>query len=301
MNFLIIANPVSGGRKGEKRLPEIERLLKNYNLNYDLKRTHYHRHAEKIIKNTDLSQYNGVALIGGDGTNFHVLNGLIKYHDNNNLPPVAVIPTGSGDSFALDLGIKNYVDGIKAIAENKVKLVDVLSFTSENDLFYCVNMVGTGFVTEVTKIAAKFKFLKSLSYLVGVLYQIINLKSHKVELKVNNETISGQKCFIEFCNSKYTGGKMLMAPQAKIDDGYFDIIIASKFSRYALLKAFPKIFKGTHIALNKVRTIKAKTARLTTQKIETMLPDGEIFGKTPTDINILPKKLGYFYLKEYIK
>ena len=296
MKLLIVANPVSGGKKGEKRLPEIEKLLNTHNLNYDLKKTQYHRHAEKIIKNTDIKKYDGVALIGGDGTNFQVLNGLIKYH-NNSIPPIAIIPTGSGDSFALDLGIRNDLDGIKAIVKNNIKSVDVLSFTSEDDLFYCVNMVGTGFVTEVTKIAVKFRFLKSFSYVVGVLYQIINLKFQKVELKVNNETISGEKCFIEFCNSKYTGGKMLMAPQAKIDDGYFDIIVASKFSRYALLKAFPKIFKGTHLALDEVRTIRAKTAQLTTQKIETLLPDGEIFGNTPTNINILPKKLNYFYLK----
>ena len=131
----------------------------------------------------------------------------------------------------------------------------------------------------------------------GVIYQMFNLKFHKVELKVNNETISGEKCFIEFCNSRYTGGKMLMAPQAKIDDGSFDIIVASKFSRFKLLKAFPKIFKGTHINLDEVRTIKAKKAQLFTKEAETMLPDGEIFGKTPTSINILPKKINYFYLK----
>ena len=117
MKFLIIANPVSGGKKGAKRLPENKKLLKKYKINYDLKKTQYHCHAEKIIKNTSLTQYDGVALIGGDGTNFHVLNGLIKNHDNYNLPPVAIIPTGSGDSFALDLGINNYIDGIKAIAE----------------------------------------------------------------------------------------------------------------------------------------------------------------------------------------
>lgn len=114
---------------------------------------------------------------------------------------------------------------------------------------------------------------------------------------MNNETISGEKCFIEFCNSKYTGGKMLMAPEAKIDDGYFDIIIASKLSRFKLFKAFPKIFKGTHINLDEVTTYRAKKAQLITEKPLSMNPDGEIFGKTPTEINIIPKKLNYFYLK----
>ena len=298
MKILIIANPVSGGKKGKKRLPDIEKLLQNNNINYDLKKTQYHRHAESLIKNTNLKEYDGVALVGGDGTNFHVLNGLIKNHDNNSLPPVAIIPTGSGNSFALDLGINNYIDGVKAIVEHNIKPVDVLNFTYENDIFYCVNMVGIGFVTEVTKVAAKFKFLKDLSYVVGVIYQILSLKFHKVELRVNNEIISGEKCFIEFCNSKYTGGKMLMAPQAKIDDGYFDIIVASKFSRFKLLKAFPKIFKGTHINLDEVRIIKTKKAQLHTESPKTMLPDGEIFGKTPTTITILPKKINYFYLKQ---
>lgn len=297
MKFLIIANPVSGGKKGEKRLPEIEMLLKKHGINYDIKKTQYHCHAESIIKNVDLKQYEAIALIGGDGTNCQVLNGLLKNHDHGILPPVAVIPTGSGDSFALDLGITNYKDGVKAIVENNIKPVDVLSFTFENGIFYCINMVGTGFVTEVAKIAAKFKWLQSLSYVVGVIYRIIFLKFHKVELKVNNEIISGEKCFIEFCNSRYTGGKMLMAPQAKIDDGYFDIIIASKLSRFKLLKAFPKIFKGAHLFLDDVKTIKTKKAKLITEKHETMLPDGEIFGTTPTEINILPKKVKYFYIK----
>ncbi|MCP3899311.1 MAG: diacylglycerol kinase family lipid kinase [Desulfobacteraceae bacterium] len=296
MKFLIIANPVSGGKKGKKQLPKIEKLLKNHNINYDLKTTLYHGHAEQIIKGADLDQYNGVALIGGDGTNFHVLNGLIKNHDKN-LPPVAIIPAGSGDSFALDLGIKNDLDGIKAIAENNTKPVDVLSFTSENNVYYCINLVGMGFVTEVSKVSEKFKFLKDLSYIIGVVYKTLFLKFYKIELIVNNKTISGEKCFIEFCNSKYTGGKMLMAPKAEIDDGYFDIIIASKISRFTLLKAFPKIFTGTHIKMDEITTIRTKKALLTTEKPESLNPDGEIFGKTPTEISIFPKKINYFYLK----
>jgi len=297
MNFLIIANPVSGGKKGEKRLPEIQNLLKKNNIKYDLILTQYHGHAEIIIKQADLKEYDGIGLIGGDGTNFHVLNGLIKHHNNKNLPPIAIIPTGSGDSFALDLGITNYFFGIKAMTQKNIKPVDVLSFTSQDQLFYCVNMVGTGFVTEVAKIAVKLKFLRGLSYVIGVLYKMIFLRFHKIELRINNDIIKGKKCFVEFCNSKYTGKKMLMAPQAEIDDGYFDVIVASKFSRFTLLKAFPKIFKGTHLNLDQVSVFKTKKAVLITKKPETMLPDGEVFGKTPTEINLLPKKINYFYLK----
>jgi len=296
MKFLIIANPVSGGKKGKKLLPKIEKLLEYYNIDYDLRLTEYHCHAKEIIEQTRLLAYDGVALVGGDGTNFQVLNSLIKNHDNDKLPPMAIIPTGSGDSFAYDLGINNYREGIKAIAGNKVKPVDILSFTSEDEIFYCANMVGTGFVTEVAKIAANLKFLRGLSYVIGVIYRMIFLRFHKIELRVNNQVIKGEKCFVEFCNSRFTGKKMLMAPQAKIDDGYFDIIIASTFSRFKLLKAFPMIFKGTHLSLDQVTVFKTKKAELITEKVETMLPDGEVLGKTPTIVNILPKKLNYFYL-----
>ena len=87
---------------------------------------------------------------------------------------------------------------------------------------------------------------------------------------------------------------MLMAPEAQIDDGLFDAVVLAPLSRLSLISTFPKIFKGTHGENPAVQFIKAKTARIRTQPQKILLPDGEIFGTTPTEINILPRLVRYF-------
>jgi len=86
---------------------------------------------------------------------------------------------------------------------------------------------------------------------------------------------------------------MMMAPEAKIDDGFMDIIIAGKMSRTSLLATLPKIFKGTHINHPSVRSFKAKKAKIKTWPIKTLLPDGELFGSSPATIIVHPKMIRY--------
>lgn len=87
---------------------------------------------------------------------------------------------------------------------------------------------------------------------------------------------------------------MLMAPEAEVDDGLFDAVVVSPLSRVSLIATFPKIFKGTHGQNPAVRFIKGKSASVYTEPQKTLLPDGEIFGTTPTEITILPRLVKYF-------
>jgi diacylglycerol kinase (ATP) len=88
---------------------------------------------------------------------------------------------------------------------------------------------------------------------------------------------------------------MLMAPEAKIDDGLFDAVVVSPLSRTSLMATFPKIFKGTHGQNPAVRFIKGKSATVYTQPQKALLPDGEILGTTPTEITIMPHLVKYFF------
>ena len=85
-----------------------------------------------------------------------------------------------------------------------------------------------------------------------------------------------------------------MAPEAQIDDGLFDVVVLAPLSRLSLISTFPKLFKGTHSENPAVQFIQAKLARVYTQPQKILLPDGEIFGTTPTEINILPHLVRYF-------
>jgi YegS/Rv2252/BmrU family lipid kinase len=294
MKIALIANPYSGGWKGKRLIPRVEGKLKDHHIAYDLFRTEYHGHAFFLVKQLELEKYDGVVCLGGDGTNYEVLNGLLKFYGKDRIPPLGIIPVGRGNSFVQDLHIHTIEDAIAVLSRQNSRYVDACSFTHEEEHFYFVNMTGFGFVTDAARTAFQFKFLGRLSYVIGVLHRIIGLAFHRMELEIDGQVISGANCFVEFCNSKYTAGNMLMAPDAKIDDGLIDVIVAAPLSRTSLMCTFPKIFKGTHGDNPALDFYKARRVKVVTTPAKVLLPDGEIFGTTPTEINIHPKLIRYF-------
>ena len=112
-------------------------------------------------------------------------------------------------------------------------------------------------------------------------------------MEVDGELITGNNCFVEFCNSRFTGGNMCIAPDAKIDDGLFDVVVLGNLSRRSLLKTFPKIFKGTHGENPAVRIYQGKHAIVRSTPEKLLLPDGEFLGTTPTEVGILPRRVRY--------
>ena len=83
--------------------------------------------------------------------------------------------------------------------------------------------------------------------------------------------------FVSFCNSRYTGGKMMMAPFADTADGKLDVIVAGAMGRLALLAAFPTIFAGTHVHLPELSVLAgaSQSSSTPTQPIDLMI-DGEV-------------------------
>lgn len=294
MIIALIANPTAGGRKGARIIPQVENRLRQYGIDYRIFITQHHAHAMDIARMLPPGQFDGIVSVGGDGTNFHLLNGLLKYHDPERLPPLGIIPVGSGNSFARDLGIRTTADGIRTLVRGRTRPVDVCTFTQGREPWYFVNLAGFGFVTDVARTAHHLKRFGDFSYVLGVFHRMLNLKFHRMELNIDGRRIEGNNCFVEFCNSRYTGGKMLMAPEARIDDGQFDVVVVGPMNRWSLLATFPKIFKGTHLQTPAVHVYRATMASVRTDPPKTLLPDGELFGSTPTRIAIHPQLVRYF-------
>jgi YegS/Rv2252/BmrU family lipid kinase len=296
VKIALIANPYCGKTNGRKLIPDVEKRLGANQIEFDLYLTRYHGHATEIIKQISIWEYDAVVSMGGDGTNYHVLNGVLKYHGDGDLPPLGIIPAGRGNSFGKDLQLFTVADGVAALSQQATKKVDVCRFTQRNKQYFFVNLMGLGFVTDVARTAARFKWAGDFSYVIGVFYHTLGLTYHHMELEIDGEVTAGENCFVEICNSRFTGGDMLMAPDAKIDDGWFDVVIVSPLSRTGLISTFPKIFKGAHGENPAVRFVRGKSATVRTRPEKTLLPDGEIFGTTPTRIDVLPGRVRYFNL-----
>lgn len=294
MKLALIINPAAGGMKKGKTWSEIKTAFSSKHITCDTFVSRHARHISELTSRLEINEYDALVSVGGDGTNFHMLNGLLSKHGFDELPVLGIIPAGSGNSFAMDLNIQDSHQGIQAVLNQRYKEIDVCSFTLDDKTYYFVNLAGIGFVTDVAGTAEKFKFFRDFSYLIGILYRTIRLKCHFMELEIDGKMIQGENLFVEFCNSRFTGGKMIMAPDARIDDGLMDIIVTGKISRSNLLATLPGIYKGTHLNNPAVSCYKGKTARIVTRPVKTLLPDGEIFGNTPSAIAVHHKKLRYF-------
>ena len=92
---------------------------------------------------------------------------------------------------------------------------------------------------------------------------------------------------IAVSNSQYAGGGIRIAPKAEVDDGEADIVILHDLSRLGFLLGFTKTFSGGHIANPKCDYYRGKKITITSDPEMILIPDGEIFGKTPLTVTTM--------------
>jgi len=294
MNILLAYNSHAGHKRAGKLLPKVKELLAAANINAEIHQTNGPGHAGKIVQEADFSQFDAVVAAGGDGTLFEVVNGWFNNPRVRNIP-IGVIPVGTGNAFCIDLNLKtNDIErAIEVIANGNRRKVDVGKFTSEGKDYYYLNIIGLGFVVDVTATAQKLKLFGNVAYLLGVFYQMIFLKSHKLEIEIDGRLIKQDNIFVEISNSRYTAN-FLMAPNAQIDDGLLDVTLLKKCTRRKLLKSLPTVFTGEHVNLDIVDTFLAKTISIKTDSPKVLSPDGELFGSTPVEVECLPLAVEVF-------
>ena len=295
MKVLLIYNPTAGHGRAKKILPNVESEFLKHNIEFELHLTDYPEHAVEIIKEADFTKFDGIIAAGGDGTLFEVINGYYQNLSQSKIP-LGVLPIGTGNAFARDLGlhVSHWQKAIEIIGMKKTRKVDVGKFSSHGQTYYFLNILGLGFVADVTKTAHKLKFLGNLSYTLGVLYRMLMLKSHKLKIEIDGNKLKRDNVFVEISNTTYTAN-FFMAPNAKIDDGLLDVTLLAKISRIGLLKAFPKVFTGEHIHLPQVETFTAKNIKISTEPSKVLTPDGELIGITPVEVECLHQAIEVFW------
>lgn len=295
MKILLIYNPKANHGQAKKILPRAQAFFEQKKIETVVKLTQYPQHAIELVQSADFSKYHGVVAAGGDGTLFEVINGYFQNKSKKRIP-IGVLPLGTGNSFAKDLQLESgeWAKAIEMINRNRHGKVDVVHFNANGEEYYYLNILGLGFVTDVMHTSMKIKFLGNLCYTLAVLYQTLFLKSYPLTMVLDGEALEREMAMMEISNTRYTARNFLMAPQAKFDDGYLDVILAKKLSRIRLLRLFPKLFKGEHIHAPEVEIFKAKHIEIHSPKPLTLGPDGELLGSTPLKIQCLHKAVAVF-------
>jgi len=297
-NILLIINPVSGNKDYNRYLGAIKEIFHDFNFKINIKKSKYQGHISDIVKESDISNYFSIVIMGGDGSFHEAINGMMNRRDEK-LIPIGIIPNGSGNSLCRDLNLLNPLKAAKAIANNQRIQIDIGKITTDNTIIYNFNIIGWGLVSSIGIKAEKYRWLGPSRYTIISLIEIILKKTFKSKISFYNEKelkneISDSFIFGVLCNTIHTGKGMKMAPKAKIDDGLLDLLLIKNVSRLKLLKLMPKLFSGTHINDENVSYFKTKKLKLSTKNNYKLNIDGEIKGSTSFDFEVLPKKITTF-------
>ena len=293
MKLLLLVNPLAGRKKGKIVAEKALKAFKGKDIKVECRYSEYAGHLTEIAQQEVNRPWDGIVALGGDGTLFEVINGMMR--GNDNLPvPLGVVPVGTGNSFSKDLSIESLDDAVHNIINGKTRQVDLGKCVCPDRSFYFINILGFGFVSDVAKKASQYKRWGALSYVIAVFIITANLKSFQLEFEIDGIPYKRDNIFVEISNSTKTGGDMIMAPQAKIDDGLLDVVLLNKISRTGLLSALPKIFKGTHLTMPQAETFTGKEFVFRPGEAKILTPDGEFTGQTPITVSVLPQKIKIF-------
>jgi YegS/Rv2252/BmrU family lipid kinase len=262
----------------------IEAALLREGLDASLEVTARHGHAIELACQAAQEGAKIVVAAGGDGTLNEVVNGLMSSGlQAENLPALGVLCAGRGNDFAGSLGIPEDVEeGCRLIKSGQTRQVDI--GRAYGGIYpeghYFINVVGVGFDVIATLQAARMpRWGGFLSFLLAVLKTIF-LYNHvpMATIAFAGQTLRQRSLMISMMNGRRLGGKFLMAPDSRPDDGLLDLCIAEQMSSFQVLGLLPHFFNGSQGTQKKVKTGRAAHIQITAS--DGPLPahmDGEIF------------------------
>jgi YegS/Rv2252/BmrU family lipid kinase len=269
---------------------DIEKKLREVQLNYLSHVTTTVEDAKELIKNLCQKGERHFIIIGGDGTLNIFVNAVMESQVDSSDVYVSLIPVGTGNDWSRSHGYStNYLDAIDALVRGNfinhdVGLVETIVNDKVIDARYFVNIAGFGFdgavIFNASKKTSKI-FLKQL-YLINLLKTLLTYKSQFVTLKSTDFTGSKNILSIAAGIGQYNGNGMRQCPEAIPNDGLLDVVLIEKVTVLKVLLNIKNLFKGLHVKkLNEVSMIKTDYLEINT----TPFIIGEVEGELLTTGN----------------
>lgn len=303
----LIINPKSGNGSIGREWPDIRHKVLNKLGPFEEYWTEKREDATTLTRASLLRGVGRIVCIGGDGTLNEVVNGFMA--KNGPVCPDAVlgfIPNGTGCDFSRTLPVgKGIEEAIDTILRGHQEAVDVgrIRYCDETGLpriRYFLNVASFGIGGEVdqrvnrsSKMAGPF-----LSFIWAALITILAYDKKKIRLRVDeyfDEAVAVWN--IAVANGRYHGGGMLVAPEAKINDGLFHITLIGDLSLPSIFWHLPKLYNDRIGKIRQVRLLVGKHVTAMSSEQVLLDVDGEPVGRLPVELDILPGAIR-MYAKE---
>jgi diacylglycerol kinase (ATP) len=297
---LIIVNPKSGKGMTEQRWASLASAIHTHFGSFESEFTKYPGHAVEIAGREAKRGRSLIIAMGGDGTVSEVANGILKAGADTAL---GLLPGGTGGDFRRTLEIpKNIAKAAQQLKQGENHQIDAglltyLDHSGREQQRFFVNTASFGMSGSVaTRANQSSKRLGGvLTYASATVRTVFKFQAPEVFLQLDDEERKRMKIVIVcVANGPSFGGGMRIAPDAKLDDGVFDVLIAGDIQTAKLLFHSYKLYSGSHLSLEKMVLLRSRkvSASPVHQDDKILLEvDGETPGRLPATIQILDRAL----------
>ncbi len=300
---LVVVNPASAFGRTRREWPAIARELDRNGLKYEACITGHPREAEQLTRKALQEGYETIIATGGDGTLNEVVNGFFVGSEGKPVNPEArlgLISSGTGRDFFRSLDYPSDVgEAARIIARGNQRYLDVgkvlfTNYEGRRETRYFINVAGLGVDAEtVERVNRTSKRLGGrISFLWGTVCALVQYHNREVRLEVDGQLVhQGKVLLVAVANGQYIGGGMRIAPEARLDSGYFDVIWVGDMGKLEALTVLPRIYSGAHMGHPGVRIMRGTHIKASSPEKVLIQMDGEQPGILDAEFSMLEHKL----------
>jgi diacylglycerol kinase (ATP) len=292
--FYSIVNPAAGGGRCGRLAPAALERVRAAGIELEIVQTTCAGEATTLARAAYAQGFRNFLAIGGDGTSYEIVNGLFPEAQTQGRPALGFLPLGTGNSFLRDFTSRGVEHTIEALQQKRRRACDVIRLRHAAGEIYFINMLNLGFAADAGEVAnRRFKRWGASSYIFGVLATLARLEHLAFPHRLPGaDDWDRRPClFLAFGNSRFTGGKMMMAPHADPADGKIEYVRWSPLGRLRLLWNFPRLFTGTHITHPLASRAAVERVDLNLGGPVNVIVDGEVLRLDGRSVEVLPAAL----------
>ncbi|WP_245979858.1 diacylglycerol kinase family protein [Gryllotalpicola protaetiae] len=252
--------------------------------NYELLR----REVEREVRAVDAPDRAALIVVGGDGMVSLGVNAVAETGI-----PLGVVPVGTGNDTARNIGMPigdpaAAARQIVAALSGDAQAVDAGRVVHGPHTTWMLGALSAGFDAAVNERANFMSWPNSeRRYTIAVVRELLTFRAPHYRVVVDGHERAFSAMLVAIANHTSIGGGMKIAPDAEMNDGFFDLFVVDRMSKLRFLRIFPKVFKGEHtgepeVHLERVRSVRIEAAGVVAYA------DGERVGPLPVEVSIVP-------------
>jgi len=294
---IFLVNPASDNGATGKRWPELAHRAEGLGLAGETLFSERPGHLIELAERAAREGAELVVAVGGDGTLSETVTGLVRAGGSTEL---AMIPIGTGMDFVRTYGIPvRFEDAVRTARDGRPRTIDVGRVTyrtwdGSEAQRYVANVGSVGMSAAVAQRANAMTKVAGgrATFFYALVRVFLEWKNTLVTVELDDgERREGRMHDVIVANGQYHGGAMWLAPEARPDDGLFDVVLIGDITKRDFVTTAPKIYRGTYLSHPKVELLRTRTVAVDAPERMPIELDGEQVGTTPVRFEIVPGAL----------